>query len=33
MNDGTMRSFTYANPPGVEAGSKVRLVDGQLVHA
>ena len=33
MNDGTMRSFTYANPPGVEAGSKVRLVDGKLLHA
>lgn len=33
LNDGTTRSFTYANPPGVEAGSKVRVVDGQLVHA
>lgn len=33
MNDGTMRNFTYANPPGVEAGSKVRLVDGKLLHA
>ena len=33
MNDGTMRNFTYDSPPGVEAGSKVRLVDGKLVHA
>jgi outer membrane lipoprotein SlyB len=33
LDDGTTRSFTYANPPGVEAGSKVKIVDGQLVHA
>jgi len=31
MDDGTVRHFTYASPPGVEAGSKVRLVDGKLV--
>jgi outer membrane lipoprotein SlyB len=32
MNDGNSRSFNYASAPGVQAGSKVRVVDGQLVH-
>ena len=32
MNDGSHRSFNYASAPGVQAGSKVRVVDGQLVH-
>jgi outer membrane lipoprotein SlyB len=31
FNDGTTRSFTYANAPGVQPGDRVRLVDGQLV--
>jgi outer membrane lipoprotein SlyB len=30
LNDGTSRSFTYANAPGVERGDKVRVVDGRL---
>jgi outer membrane lipoprotein SlyB len=32
MSDGSHRSFTYASAPNVQAGSKVRVVDGQLVH-
>lgn len=32
MNDGSHRSFNYASAPNVQAGSKVRVVDGQLVH-
>lgn len=31
MNDGSNRSFTYAQAPGVAAGERVRVVDGQLV--
>lgn len=31
MNDGASRSFTYPNAPGVEAGDKVRVVDGRLL--
>jgi outer membrane lipoprotein SlyB len=32
MDDGSHRNFTYATAPNVAAGSKVRVVDGQLVH-
>ena len=32
MNDGSQRSFNYASAPGVQAGSKVRVVDGRLIH-
>jgi outer membrane lipoprotein SlyB len=32
MNDGSHRSFNYASAPGVAAGSKVRVVDGKLIH-
>ena len=32
MDDGTSRSFNYASEPGVQSGSKVRVVDGRLVH-
>jgi outer membrane lipoprotein SlyB len=32
LNDGTTREFTYENDPGVQAGSKVRVVDGRLLH-
>ena len=32
MNDGTTRSFNYASAPSVQSGSKVRVVDGRLVH-
>ena len=32
MNDGSNRSFNYATAPNVQAGSKVRVVDGQLIH-
>jgi outer membrane lipoprotein SlyB len=32
LNDGTTRSFNYASDPGVQAGSKVRVVDGRLLH-
>jgi outer membrane lipoprotein SlyB len=32
MNDGSHRSFNYATAPNVQAGSKVRVVDGQLIH-
>lgn len=31
MNDGTSRSFTYPNEPGVSVGDKVRVVDGRLL--
>lgn len=31
MNDGTSRSFTYPNEPGVSVGDRVRLVDGRLL--
>lgn len=31
MNDGTSRSFTYPNEPGVAVGDRVRLVDGRLL--
>jgi outer membrane lipoprotein SlyB len=31
MNDGTTRSFTYPNEPGVSVGDRVRLVDGRLL--
>ncbi len=33
MEDGSIRHFTYGSAPGVEAGSKVRVVGGKLVHA
>jgi outer membrane lipoprotein SlyB len=32
MNDGSHRSFNYSTAPNVQAGSKVRVVDGTLVH-
>ena len=32
LNDGSTRSFNYASDPGVQAGSKVRVVDGRLLH-
>jgi outer membrane lipoprotein SlyB len=32
LNDGSTREFTYENDPGVQAGSKVRVVDGRLLH-
>ena len=32
MNDGSSRSFNYSTAPNVQAGSKVRVVDGQLIH-
>ena len=31
MNDGTSRSFTYPNEPGVAVGDRVRVVDGRLL--
>lgn len=31
FNDGTTRSFTYGNEPGVQSGDRVRLVDGKLL--
>jgi outer membrane lipoprotein SlyB len=32
MNDGSHRSFNYSSAPNVQAGSKVRVVNGTLVH-
>jgi outer membrane lipoprotein SlyB len=31
LNDGSTRSFTYGNAPGVQEGDKVRVVEGRLV--
>lgn len=32
LNDGRSESFTYASPPGVQPGDKIRVVDGRLLH-
>jgi outer membrane lipoprotein SlyB len=32
LNDGSTRSFNYASDPGVQVGSRVRVVDGRLLH-
>ena len=32
LNDGSTRSFDYASDPGVQVGSRVRVVDGRLLH-
>jgi outer membrane lipoprotein SlyB len=31
LNNGTTRSFTYGNAPGVQQGDRVRVVDGRLI--
>ena len=31
LNDGTTRSFTYGNAPGVQQGDRIRVVEGTLI--